>query len=641
MKKDFLASPWATITAGLLATLLFAAAVRFGYVEEDARLVLLAAVGGCFVSIVAAAPALFWKRHSDEMEEQVFQSNQQALTDELTGLPNRTGMLRYLERAVEEANRTDTAVGVLFLDLDRFKVINDSLGHETGDAMLQEVAQRVDSAVRASDVVARFGGDEFVVITRGLLNAASSISIAQQILAAFEQPLPLPQGGEHVVTPSIGIATADETNPRTPRELVRDADAAMYRAKRTKSGYALFDEEQRKDALSRLDVERALRAAIDDRDLEVYYQPIVDTESRTMASMEALVRWNRAGFGFVGPDTFLPIAEEAGLISPIGEEVLREACAQASLWNRELMTGRDISVGVNVAERQLIDSAFVDRVAEVLRWSGLPPEQLTIEITEDIMLAHLDSSLTVLRDVKELGVNLAIDDFGTGRSSLSYIAELDMVDYLKIDKRFIDDVVTNPVDLAIVEAITTLARAVGLGVVAEGVESEEQYDILRGLGVERIQGYLFQRPLNATDLEAAIAAGEPPLPTASTPRPAPPPTVAPTPSPVATPRPTPAPAQPTAPPPQSTPVRVSTTTSPSAPPERPGGRRVTVVASRPTGSAAHAAESGERRQREAPSPFPDPETLAEMERSLDELDELDESVLDQPLDPPPPVVGPT
>ena len=513
VKREFASSPWAIITAGMIATLIAVALVRFVLAPDDLSMAATIASTGLAVSLLAACPAVFSVKHSKQVEEGALRSEERTRTDQLTKLPNRDGLLSFLEQAIEEASTEGTAVGVLYLDLNRFKVINDSLGHETGDELLREVGKRIEEVVRSSDVVARIGGDEFVVVTRGMLNASSSVSIAEQILAGFTVPIQLPQGGAHVVTPSIGIATTDVSDVRGPKELLRDADSAMFRAKRAKTGYAIFDEEHRRDALVKLDVERALRVALDDNQLDVFYQPIVNSADGTMAACEALVRWNRPGLGMVGPDTFIPVAEEAGLVAPLGEMVMVEACAQASLWRHNLMAGCEIKVGVNVAELQLIDPDFVKKVAQALELTNLPPHLLTIEITENIAIDHLGSSLSVLRDVKNLGVSLAIDDFGTGLSSLSYIRQLDMVDALKIDRVFVKNLGDDPVDLAIVQSIIALANAVELEIIAEGVETQSQYEQLRDLGVTRMQGYLFARPVCATELETAIENGSaPPLP---------------------------------------------------------------------------------------------------------------------------------
>ncbi len=495
-------SHWTVVTAGLLGTAFLYYVLPWIFRGiEDARGTLF--VTGLIIALVSGASSHLQRRFGRSTHEHMRKHEFQANHDTLTGLPNRVGLIRHLETEVHKARQDKTTLGVLFLDLDRFKVINDTMGHDTGDQLLRAVGERIVSAVRSTDLVARFGGDEFVVVCPGLVNTHSVVQIAAQILASFERPVPLGKGEMNVV-PSIGIATSNSEQPRTSEELVRDADAAMYRAKRGRTGYAVFDEQQRQVAMSRLDTERALRIAVAARELDVHYQPIIDGKTRQLTSFEALVRWNRLDVGWVGPGDFLPVAEEAGLMANIGELVLREACAQASVWARTFWKDSPVTMGVNVAERQLVDPNFARTVAEILEWSGLEPWRLTLEITEDLVIDHLDSALSVLRDLKALGVSLAIDDFGTGRSSLSYVKRLDMVDYLKIDKSFVDGLEQPGVDQAIIEAITSLAKALDLVMVAEGVETVGQLDRLVNLGVERIQGYLIEKPLSATDIESRM-----------------------------------------------------------------------------------------------------------------------------------------
>lgn len=511
-------SHWTVITAGFLATLVLFYLLPWIFNTSSGERGMLA-ITGSTIALVAGGAAHLQRRMGRSTHEHMRKHEFQANHDTLTGLPNRVGLIRHLETAVHKARQDKTTLGVLFLDLDRFKVINDTMGHDTGDQLLRAVGERIVSAVRSTDLVARFGGDEFVVVCPGLVNTHSVVQIARQILAAFERPVPL-GSGEMVVVPSIGIATSNSAQPRTSEELVRDADAAMYRAKRNRSGYAVFDEEQRQVAMSRLDTERALRIAVAARELDVHYQPIVDSQTKQLTSFEALVRWNRHDVGWVGPGEFLPVAEEAGLMAGIGELVLREACAQASVWARTYWKDSPVTMGVNVAERQLVDPNFAKTVAEILEWSGLEPWRLTLEITEDLVIDHLDSALSVLRDLKELGVSLAIDDFGTGRSSLSYVKRLDMVDYLKIDKSFVDGLEQPGVDQAIIEAITSLAKALDLVMVAEGVETVGQLNRLVDLGVERIQGYVVEKPLSSGDIESRMQARSQPA-AAAPPQPAP------------------------------------------------------------------------------------------------------------------------
>lgn len=495
-------SPWVVVGAGAFTT---SVVVIWSSTLPMLAPVALQAIAACglLASLVAGLASSLQRHNASEASHRLAVSEHRAHHDPLTGLLNREGVVHLLEGAIKQAKRDKTAVGVLFLDLDRFKTVNDSMGHETGDVLLTLVGERLGTAVRSGDTVARFGGDEFIVICSGLMHEAATVAVATDILRSFERPLQV-ETGEFVITPSIGIATASPERSCTASDLVRDADAAMYRAKRNRSGYTVFDEAQRQDAVVRIQTEQALRSALDRADLEVFYQPIVDGQSRALRELEALVRWRRPVEGLVSPDSFLPVAEEAGMMAALGELVLREACAQSALWNHGALAGAQVGMAVNVAERQLIDRNFPSLVADVLSWSGLDAGQLTLEITEDLVIDHLDSSLSVLRDLKGLGVALSIDDFGTGRSSLSYVKRLDMVDSLKIDRTFVNDLGRGDVSHTIVEAIVSMASALGLTVIAEGVETEEQFRYLRDLGVSLMQGYLFQRPLPSDALEHLV-----------------------------------------------------------------------------------------------------------------------------------------
>ncbi len=430
------------------------------------------------------------------------EAEHQAQHDALTGLANRNSLFAELDRASERAKKNDTVLGVLFLDLDRFKVINDSMGHEAGDELLRIVATRLKSAVRGSDLVARFGGDEFVVVCRDLLSERSVLAVAEQILKSFQQPVSL-NGAAQVVSTSIGVAIALPADTRRPEDLVRDADAAMYRAKKSRSGYAVFDEAQRQQAMNRLDIERDLVRALDEEQLVVYYQPLVDVPRKRLYGFEALVRWNHPTRGLIGPGEFLGVAEETGMMAQIGEMVLKEACAQAAVWNHLSPDARNIRMAVNIAEQQLLDSQMPERVADILAWSGLPPEQLVLEIIEDVIVDHLDG-LKMLRDIRDLGVNLAIDDFGTGQSSLSYVKQFDMVTTLKIDKTFVDSMERGTSNRAIIEAIIAMAKALDMNIVAEGVESEQQVRQLLDLGVSVMQGYIFNKPVDASAIDPSV-----------------------------------------------------------------------------------------------------------------------------------------
>jgi len=452
----------------------------------------MGAVGASLGSLLLAVAARAAQDRFDEAEHR-------AKHDPLTGLLNRSELFRQLEDSLSESAANDLVLGVLFLDLDRFKAINDSLGHEVGDELLMIVADRLRSTVRSTDVVARLGGDEFVILCRGLLHGSSVVATARQILKKFREPISL-NGKEHIVSTSIGVAIAEAGDNREPDALVSDADAAMYRAKATKAGFAVFDEAQRQQAKNRLDIEHALSRAIEDKEIVVHYQPIIDTQSRQLYGFEALVRWDHPERGIIYPVDFLTIAEDAGMMARLGNVVLREACAQAAVWNHLSPLANRVRMGVNLAEQQLIDPDLPRQVAEVLDWSGIDPGQLVLEITEDIIVDHLDG-LTVLRDLRDLGVALAIDDFGTGQSSLSYVKQFDMVSTIKIDKAFVDEMHSANVDRAIVEAVVAMATALDLSIVAEGVEFLEQVTELQRLGVRLVQGYLFSPPIPADGVD--------------------------------------------------------------------------------------------------------------------------------------------
>ena len=465
----------------------------------------LAALIGGLVATSAMLTSQFHNRFRlRSTAEELRRARHMATYDRLTGLINRQSLMAELEDAIRAARRTDTVVGVLFLDLDRFKAVNDSMGHEAGDELLRAVGHRLKETVRAADVVGRFGGDEFVVICRGLLEPQSVYRVADSILESFRAPLTVGRS-EHVTTPSIGIATASVDDDRSAEDLLRDADTAMYEAKRSKGGVSIFDERSREHLVERLQVERQIRPAMASNQFAVHYQPIVDVRLNQLVSFEALVRWNHPVHGLLAPGRFLDVVEETGLIARLGELVLRESLAQKAIWTHMEPGASHISVGVNVAERQLVDPRFPEQVEEALDWAGVRPDELTLEITEDLMIDHLDDSLSVLRRLGGIGVSLVIDDFGTGRSSLSYVKRLDMIEGIKIDRSFVTGIPEGRVDLAIVEAIVAMAQALELDIVAEGVENVAQAEALRNLGIHRMQGYLFDRPAPADGVDLKTA----------------------------------------------------------------------------------------------------------------------------------------
>ncbi len=418
-------------------------------------------------------------------------SEHDAKHDALTGLLNRSGLTDELTAQLSD-RRGSSLIGVLFLDLDRLKIVNDSIGHSAGDEVLVEVAKRLEKIIREDDIIGRFGGDEFVIVSRGVPAIGDLTTLAERVLDSLKEPAVLSDESSQVISTSIGIAYVTK-GEASAEDLLRDADLAMYRAKESGGArYEVFDDEMRAQALARLEVERELRRAIRTGQLVVHYQPIVDIRTGGVDRLEALVRWQHPVRGMVPPGQFLSVAAESGLIVDLGEHVLRESCRQAAVWSNAV--GREIMVSVNVAERQLIDSSLIDTVRRVLAETGIKPTQLELEITEELIVDRLDHRLTVLHELVAMGVKLAIDDFGTSRASLGQLKKLDMVDTLKIDRAFVIDVANDVVDRKIITAIVALADSVGMEVVAEGVEEEDQVAILRQLGIDRIQGFYFQRP---------------------------------------------------------------------------------------------------------------------------------------------------
>jgi diguanylate cyclase (GGDEF)-like protein/PAS domain S-box-containing protein len=419
----------------------------------------------------------------------------QALHDPLTGLPNRALLQDRLEHALDRAARGGEDVGALFIDLDHFKVINDSLGHDVGDELLAQVAARLSIELRDSDTLGRLGGDEFIVIAESGGEPAQLVRLAQRLGAALRQPFAV-RGDELTITASIGIACGDGVADSSA--LVRDADAAMYRAKHLgRARYELFDAALRERVLRRMTTERRLRTALTAHDLELAFQPIVTLEGNAIVGAEALLRLNGPD-GRIAPDEFIPIAEETGLIVPIGAWVLAEACRRAADWQR--LAGRRIDVSVNLSPRQLTHPDLVGHAQMALAASGLPADALILEITESVLLGDAEGPLEVLRTLRRLGIRLALDDFGTGYSSLAYLTRLPL-DILKLDREFIARLAPGSQETAVTAAIVQMAGAIELTVIAEGVETAEQSQVLRAIGVEFAQGYHFARPMTPAALE--------------------------------------------------------------------------------------------------------------------------------------------
>ena len=426
----------------------------------------------------------------------------QAFHDALTGLPNRALFLDRLGRAQARSARTAVPYALLFIDLDRFKVVNDSLGHQVGDQLLVQVAERIAGCLRDTDTLARFGGDEFVALLEDLDDADEAPAVTTRILAELRHPFPV-AGRDLTVSCSIGIVIGDGSAV-DPDECLREGDVAMYRAKsRGRNCFEIFGHDSDSDQLGRLDLEIELRDAIDRSQLELYYQPIVDVEHGTVKGVEALVRWRHPERGLVAPGQFIPVAEESGLILALGAWVLEEACRQGRTWTETRAAGRDLVVSVNLSPRQFRQPDLVEQVASVLVRTGLAPGQLCVEVTEGVMVDDVEAATETLLRLKALGVRVAIDDFGTGFSSLSYLKRFP-IDYVKIDRAFIRGLGEKTVDSEIVRSVIRLAAAIGIQAVAEGVESAEQLRLLRDLDCPLVQGFLLARPQPAADVQLLL-----------------------------------------------------------------------------------------------------------------------------------------
>ena len=425
-----------------------------------------------------------------------------AMHDPLTGLPNRSLLFERLERAVEglRGHGTRHSVGLLFIDLDHFKTVNDTLGHALGDRILTEVADRLAAVVRPGDTVARFGGDEFVVLCERLDDPGDAVVIAHRIDQALRRPLRVDER-EFELGVSIGISYADP-EAVDPLAVLQDADAAMYRAKSEGRGHwVIFDERLREEAARRQRTETALRSTRDGQELEVHYQPVVSLATGRITGVEALVRWRRDG-RLVPPSEFVPIAEDTGLIVPIGAWVMRTASRQVAQW-QQLPGYEDLSLAVNVSARQLEHPHFTPLVSEVLNGSSLRRGTLWLEITESLLLEDLNTATEHLERLARMGARLALDDFGTGYSSLSYLRRFP-VESVKLDRSFVAGVGADAEDSAIVTAVIELARGLGKRCVAEGIETEQQYELLRELGCDFGQGYLMSRPVPAEELRELL-----------------------------------------------------------------------------------------------------------------------------------------
>ena len=442
--------------------------------------------------------------HNAELwsQRRAFESrlSHQAFHDALTSLPNRSLFVDRLAHAVERSARAGELAAVLFLDLDRFKTVNDSLGHEAGDALLVAVSRRLGANLRPGDTLARYGGDEFTVLVEQVADEPAGTEVADRLLACLRDPFTV-AGREVFVTASIGIAFATATSTGDP---LREADLAMYRAKeKGKARWEVFHADLNARAVRRLELETELRQAIERSELFLVYQPLVDLHRNRITGVEALVRWQHPVRGVVGPSDFIPMAEETGLILPLGAWVLQEACRQGQRWQQEGLDG--LHIAVNLSALQFQRPELRAELVDLLSTSGLAPGSLILEITESVVMEEAEAAVSLMREIHCLGVALSLDDFGQGYSSLSYLKRFPL-DSVKIDKTFIDGVVANAEDRAIVRSVVAMARALGITTTAEGIETQDQLDCVRRLGVDVAQGYLFSRPVAAAAMPALVGA---------------------------------------------------------------------------------------------------------------------------------------
>jgi diguanylate cyclase (GGDEF)-like protein/PAS domain S-box-containing protein len=427
----------------------------------------------------------------------------EALHDTLTGLPNRIFLMERLRQALQLADRNkDYLFAVLFIDLDRFKVINDSLGHMIGDQLLIAISRRLSNCLRPSDTIARLGGDEFVILLADVKDRDSATRIADRIQEELLLPFSL-DGHEVFSAASIGIAFSTVGYDR-PEDLLRDADIAMYRAKaHGRARYAIFHPGMHSKAVALLQIETDLRRAIDRQELQLHYQPIVSLRTRQITGFEALVRWAHPQRGMVPPAEFVPVAEETGLITPMGWWVLQESCRQMQQWHERFPNPQPLTVNVNLSSKQF-SPHLVEQISQILAETQLPPQFLKLEITESILMENAESAVSTLSQLKKLGTLLAIDDFGTGYSSLNYLHRFP-IDTLKVDRSFISKVDVDGEQLAIARTIITLAWNLGMEVVAEGVETMKQLAQLRSLQCDYAQGFLFSSPLDVKAVERLMS----------------------------------------------------------------------------------------------------------------------------------------
>ncbi|MEK4031177.1 EAL domain-containing protein [Pseudobacillus sp. FSL P4-0506] len=419
-----------------------------------------------------------------------------AYHDTLTDLPNRRLFMKHLREEIKKAKSSSSQLAVMFIDLDRFKFVNDSWGHENGDFILTKAAERIKKSLRSSDLVARLGGDEFTVLLSGISKIEELERLVERIHLDFQEPLEI-AGQMYTPSCSIGIATFPQDGEKAG-ELLSKADTALYFVKeRGRNGYAFFEAEMEEKSLERILLENELRKAIQLEQFHIDYQPKIDLSKNILIGMEALVRWNHPELGKISPNNFIPLAEETGIIIPLGEWVLRRGCEQNKEWQDKGYT--PLKISINLSARQISDPDIVRKIEKILIETRLEPKWLEIEVTESVFV-NIENAITILQQLRDLGIHISIDDFGTGYSSFSYIKHLP-VDTLKIDASFIRDIHQNKESQAIVQAVLTLSQTLGINVIAEGVENQGQLNVLREDGCLQGQGFLFSKPLSSQDFE--------------------------------------------------------------------------------------------------------------------------------------------
>jgi diguanylate cyclase (GGDEF)-like protein/PAS domain S-box-containing protein len=465
-------------------------------IQKD-MLCTLAAIPGSDKSVVSLADIT-------ELKEAERQISHQAFHDTLTNLPNRALFMEHLTMAVKRAKRRDDyRFAVLYLDIDRFKLVNDSLGHSVGDSLLEAFASRIQASLRDIDTLARFGGDEFVILLEDIENSEYASGVADRLQQELKRPF-MVEGKEVFAPASFGVVL-NTKDYNQPEDIIRDSDAAMYHAKENgKAQYKVFDKTLHKKASHLLQRETDLRKSIHRNEFENHYQPIVDLRTSSLVGFESLIRWNHPQLGLIYPDSFISIAEETGLIVPITQLIAQQACEDLCHWQKQLKDQLKLTMNINISSKHFQSPTLLDEIKEILGTTGMPPEQLKLEITETALMEDADETIRLVHRLKDFGIKLVIDDFGTGYSSLSYLQRLP-IDALKVDRSFVSRIKNEPDgNRNIVEAIISLAHRLNMTVVAEGVETEEQLAILLEMNCQFGQGYLFSKPLSKPNVDKLI-----------------------------------------------------------------------------------------------------------------------------------------